>query len=190
MNKFQTVAMLVAASNLLLLLLFPPYDYISYGYSKLPAFDGFLLVFDEHPNRSINQNFLAIEIVTVLINAAIAWLLLQNRVRLRRRPDRQNLVLVGVAMNLLLVLVFPPFQDYYTGSQALLPSFDGFYFLFADNTSRVLITPMLWLEVVFVLVNGAMLWLLFSRKGPRELSSAERFAQAEDLVRVSAGKKA
>ena len=190
MNRYQIVALLVAGINLLAILLFPPYEYIGAAHNNVPNFDGFLFVFGDHAGRRLNDNFLAIEIVTVLINAMVAWMLLSARARLRRRPDRQKLVLIGVGLNLLLALLFPPFQDYYTGSQALLPSFDGFYFLFGDNSNRVLITPMLWLEVLFILVNGGMLWLLFCKPGPREMSAAERFAQAEELVRSSAGKKA
>lgn len=182
MNKYQAITILVAAINLLLLLLFPPYDYLSYAHNNVPSFDGFLFVFGDHANRRINDNFLAIEVIIVLVNATIAWLLLGERARLRRRPDRQHLVLLGVALNLLLALLFPPFQDHYTGSDALLPSFDGFYFLFADNSSRVLITPVLWLEVVFILVNGAMFWLLFCQPGPRQMTAAERFAQSAELL--------
>lgn len=189
MNRYQIATLLVAAGNILLLLLFPPYDYLGQAHNNVPSFDGFLFVFGDHANRRINGDFLAIEFVTVLLNAAIAWLLLQDRVRLRRRLDRQNLVLVGVALNLLLALLFPPFQDYYTGSQALLPSFDGFYFLFADNSSRVLITAVLWLEICFILVNGAMFWLLFCRPGPRELSAAERFAQSAEALNPNARSK-
>jgi hypothetical protein len=185
MNRYQTVTLMAAAINLLLMLLFPPYDYLSSAHHNEPNFDGFLFVFGDHPNHTLNESFLYIEIFTVLINAAIAGMLLRDKVRLRRRPDRQNLVLLGVALNLLLALLFPPFQDYYIDSTALLPSFDSFYFVFADNSSRVLITPMLWLEVAFILVNGAILWLLLCRPAPRELTAAERFAQSE--ARLGAG---
>ena len=178
MNKYQTITVLIAAVNLMLMMLFPPYDYIS-AHNQVPNFDGFLLVFGEHPNREVNNSFLSIEIFIVLANAAIACLLLTDRARLRRRLDRQHLVLLGVAANLLLALLFPPFQDHYTASQALLPSFDGFYFVFGDNTSRVLIAAVLWVEVAFILVNGAMLWLLFCKPDPREMTAAERFAQSE-----------
>jgi len=101
MNKYQTVTVLVAAINLMLMMLFPPYDYLS-AHNNVPNFDGFLPVFGEHPNREINNNFLSIEIFIVLANAAIASLLLTDRARLRRRLDRQHLVLLGVALNLLL----------------------------------------------------------------------------------------
>ena len=179
MNRYQTVTLIVAAVNLLLILLFPPYDYLS-AHNNVPHFDGFLPAFGDHPNRVMNKDFLSIEIFTVLVNAAIAWVLLSGRARLRRRLDRQNLVLLGVALNLLLALLFPPFQDHYTTSKALLPAFDGFYFVFGDNSGRVVVAAMLWIEVIFILLNGAMLWLLLQRPGPRELTAAERFAQSEE----------
>ena len=182
MNKYQAVMVLVAALNLLLMLLFPPYDYFNSTMHNVPNFDGFLFAFGDHPNRTVNHDFLSIEIFTVLINAAIAWVLLSARARLRRRLDRQNLVLLGVALNLLLALLFPPFQDHYTGSKALLPSFDGFYFVFGDNSARVMVAAMLWFEVIFILINGVILWLLFCQPGPRELSAAERFAQSEESL--------
>jgi len=188
MNKYQTIAVLVAATNLLLMLLFPPYDYVS-AYNNVPNFDGFLFVFGEHPNRAVNNDFLSIEIFTTLVNAAIACVLLRTRGRLRRRLDRQNLMLLGVALNLLLALLFPPFQDHYTASQALLPSFDGFYFVFGDNSKRVIVAAMLWVEAVFILVNGALLWLFFCQPGPRQMTEAERFAQPDALVRTDARRK-
>jgi hypothetical protein len=182
MNKYQATALGVAAINLLLMLLFPPYDYVGSAHYNVPNFDGFLFIFGDHPNRRLNLDFLSIEVFIVLTNAAIVWLLQRERARLRRRLDRQNLVLLGVALNLLLALLFPPFQDHYTASEALLPSFDGFYFVFGDNSTRVVVTAMLWLEVSFILVNGAMLWLLFQRTGPREMTAAERFAQPQELL--------
>lgn len=189
MNKYQAATLVVAAINLLLMLLFPPYDYLS-AHTNVPHFNGFLFAFGDHPSRTVNNDFLAIEIFAVLVNTMIAWLLLSDRARLRRRLDRQNLVLLGVALNLLLALLFPPFQNHYLASTALLPSFDGFYFVFGDNSMRVIVAAMLWLEVIFILVNGAMLWLLFQRPAPRQLSAAERFAQSEeDLRRSTRGKR-
>jgi len=189
MNRYQTATLIIAAVNLVLILLFPPYDYLSVAHHGIPNFDGFSFVFDDHARRKINGDFLSIEIFIVLINAAIVWLLQRDWARLRRRPDRQNLVLLGVALNLLLALLFPPFQDHYLASQALLPSFDGFYFVFGDNSRRVLIVAMLWVEIIFILVNGAMLWLFFRRPGPRELTASERFAQPRERLGASAGRK-
>ena len=183
MNKYQAVTILVAAINVLLMLLFPPYDYLS-PHNNVPNFDGFLPLFADHPDRVMNNDFLSIEILTVLVNAAIAWLLLGERARLRRRLDRRNLVLVGVASNLVFALLFPPFQDYYTASKALLPTFDGFYFVFGNNPRRVVVTTILWLEVIFILVNGGILWLLFCKPGPRKMTAAELFAQSEKQLGI------
>ncbi len=167
MNKYQAVTLIVAAINLLLLLRFPPYDYVSTTHNNVPTFEGFLPVFGDYPNRAVNDDFLAIELFTVLINTAIAWLLLRHQIRPGRRLGPQNLVLLGVGLNLLLALLFPPFQNHYAVTKALLPSFDAFYFVFEDNSRRVIVAAMLWLEVIFILVNGAMLWLLFREPAPR-----------------------
>lgn len=184
MNKYQAVTILIAAINMLLMLLFPPYDYLS-PLNGVPNFDGFSPLFDDHPNRVMNRGMLSIELFIVLVNAGIALLLLGERARLRRRLDRQNLVLLGVALNLLLALLFPPFQDHYTASKALLPTFDSFHFVFADNSMRVVVATILWLEVIFILVNGAILWLLFCKPGPRELTAAERYAQSAELLETN-----
>lgn len=189
MNKHQAAALIVAAINLSLMLLFPPYDYFSYTRNNIPIFDGFLFVFGDHPNRALNGKLLSAEIFIVVINTAIVCLLQRERVRMRRRLDRQNLVLMVVALNLLLALLFPPFQDHYAASTALVPSFDGFYFIFGDNSRRVIVAVMLWLEVVFILVNGTMLWLLFQRPAPPELTAAERFAQPRELLDTSTSGK-
>lgn len=189
MTRYQAVTLIAAAANLLLMLLFPPYDYQGYAQSNVPTFDGFLFVFGDHPNRALNDNFLTIEMFTVLINAAIAWLLLRDRPQPGRKLGAQNLVLLAVALNLLLALLFPPFENYYALTKAVLPSFDGFYFVFDDNSRRVIVAPILWLEIIFILVNGAMLWLLLRKGSPQQMTAAERFAQPEELLRAAPRKK-
>jgi hypothetical protein len=189
MNKNQAVTILVAVISVLLMLLFPPYDYLS-PQNNVPSFDGFLPRFGEYPNCVMNNVFLSIEIFTILVDAAIAWLLLGERARLRRRMNPQNLVLLGVAVSLLLTLLFPPFQDHYTASKALLPTFDGFYFVFGDNSMRVLVATTLWFEAIFILVTGAMLWLLFWKIGPRKLPPGERLVQSEDQLDIDTRRKA
>jgi hypothetical protein len=188
MNKYQAIAILVAAINLLLMLLFPPYDFIN-AFSNVPNFEGFLFAFGEHPNRVVNNDFLSIEIFTVLINAVIGYLLLHERVRLQRRLDRRNLVLLAIALNLLLALLFPPFQDHYIASKAIVPSFDDFYFVFGDNSKRVIVAAMLWVEVVFILINGALSWLFFCQPAPQAMTAAQRFAQPAELLRKGPRRK-
>ena len=62
-----------------------------------------------------------------------------------------------------------------------MPSFDGFYFLFGEHAQRALVTPILYLEVILVLVNGALLWLLF-RRSPADIQ-ADKLEKAARAIR-------
>ena len=63
-------------------------------------------------------------------------------------------VLGLVAVNLVLILLFPPFEYFSAITKAALPTFEGFYFLFGDNSQRQLITAILYIEVALVVING------------------------------------
>jgi len=176
MNRYQWITLAVAAVNLALVRLFPPYDYLSAAFNNVPTFDGFhLYATDQGGNLRVNSAFLQLESIVILLNAAIAWLLLKTRVdtgALRKKKiDWQRYVLIGTGMNLLLVLLFPPMENYYAVSRAALPSFDGFYFIFGDHGARTIVTQLLYIEVIFVAVNGAILWLLF-RKTKEDVADA------------------
>ena len=73
MNRLQGLAILCIAINLLLVCLFPPYDYLSMQ-RGVPTFDGFYFVFGERINQRINTDLLAIEIIALLVNAGIGVL--------------------------------------------------------------------------------------------------------------------
>ena len=190
MNNRQRIALLVAVANLVLVLLFPPYDYVSLQRGNIPTFDGFYFAFGSHPNRIVNANFLALEIIVVLINACIGLLLLRNPpARTRQRPGgnvRQRAVLALVALNLVLVLLFPPFELFTAITKAALPTFEGFYFVFADNSQRQLVAPILYIEVALIIINGGLLWLVFKDRGPEDLSPEQVRAMAQ---RVRAAQK-
>ncbi|MDP2821493.1 MAG: hypothetical protein Q8O52_02270 [Sulfuritalea sp.] len=190
MNNAQRIALIVAVANLALLLVFPPYDYISLQHGNIPTFDGFYFAFGSHPNRVVNANFLALEIIVVLINTCIALLLLRKPpVRQIQRPGgngRQRAVLALVAINLVLILLFPPFEYFSAITKAALPTYEGFYFLFGDNSLRQLVAPVLYIEVALVIINGALLWLLLRDKTPEEASAEQVRALAQ---RVRAAQK-
>ena len=190
MNTSQRIAVLVAVANLLLLAVFPPYDYVSLQHRNVPTFDGFYFAFGLHPNRVLNLDFLLLEIIVVLINACIAVLLLRapaaSKARRLGGNWRQRSVLLLVAINLVLMLLFPPFEYYSAITKAALPTFEGFYFVFGDNSQRQLVTPILYIEVALVLINGALLWLAFRDKTPDELSAEQVRALAQ---RVKAAQK-
>ena len=190
MNNRQRIALLFAVANLVLLLLFPPYDYVSLQRANIPTFDGFYFAFGSHPNRIVNSDFLALEIIVVLINVCIGLLLLRNPpARTRQLPGgnrRQRAVLALVGFNLVLVLLFPPFEMFSAISKAALPTFEGFYFVFADNSQRQLVAPILYIEVALIIINGGLLWLVFKDRGPEEMSAEQVKAMAQ---RVRAAQK-
>lgn len=183
--------MALAVINLVLVALFPPYDYVSAARNNVPTFDGFYWLFSDVGGRKVNSNFQQIEYFVILLNAAIAWLLLRPKQQPAkdvtvtgeqgRKVDWQRVVLIGVAINLILVLLFPPMENFYAVTRAALPSFDGFFFVFGEHGARTIVTQLLYLEVIFVLVNGAILWLLF-RKAPTELTNAQRAELARELL--------
>ncbi len=188
MNKYQWITLTAALVNLALVWLFPPYDYLSATRNNVPTFDGFHFRFgDAGANLQINANFLQLEYFVILLNAAIAWLLFKRRAAPstapRKKVDWQRIVLIGVGLNLMLVLLFPPMENFYAVSRAALPSFDGFYFLFGDHGARTIVTQLLYIEVIFVLVNGAILWLLFRKSGD-DVSDAVLAAMSREMNRV------
>ena len=179
MNRQQIVVLVAALANVALLLLFPPYDYVSAARNNVPTFEGFHFYFADHGNSVLNWNFLQVELFVVLVNGAIGWLLLRDQKAPaegapRRNFDWQRVVLFGTGVNLVLVLLFPPFQNYYSVTSAVMPSFDGFYFLFADHSKRTLVLPILYLEVIFMLVNGGLLWLVLRRTKSDDLDELAR----------------
>ena len=65
MNSAQKYILLLAMGNLALVLLFPPYDYVSMLLSDIPTFDGFYFVFSNEPHRIVNRSFLTLEVLVV-----------------------------------------------------------------------------------------------------------------------------
>ena len=185
MNTSQRIALLVAVANMALLMIFPPYDYVSLQRGNIPTFDGFYFVFGAYPNRVMNADFLALEFIVVAINACIAILLLRDSpVRVGPGPGgnrRQRIVLGLMAVNLVLVLLFPPFEYFSAVTKAALPTFEGFYFLFGDNSQRQLVTAILYVEVALVIINGSLLWLLFKDKKLDEVSEEQARALARRI---------
>ena len=175
MNKNQAIALAFAAGNLLLLLLFPPLDSYTIAGSKIPVFSGFEFYPQHTEKMVVNFGLLYLEIMVVLINTCIGLLLLQDKMSpADKRPGRlQNSTLIFVAANLTVIALFPPFESVFAITNATLPTFEGFYFVFSRRANHVIVTTLLYLEVILVLINGALFWLLFAEKRSEEPSIAE-----------------
>lgn len=188
LNLKQKIALWLGAANLALLWLFPPFDSYSFTDTKALIFAGFHYRFARVSNEVVNGDVLFLEIVVLLVNIGVAWLLLRDVksvIASKGRFNYQNVVLMLVAGNLTLVLLFPPFQFFYAVTGALLPTFQGFYFIFLAGPMLTIVSAILYMEVVFVLFNGAMLWILFNRADERDLSPQ----QAMELMRKLRGEK-
>lgn len=176
MNRGQTIALAIAAANLALLLLFPPFDQHSIAISRIPVFAGFNFVFAPLPRAQINSSVLTLEVMVLLVNAAVAWLLLRDRppsAAPRRRVSFQNAVLVITAVNLVLMLLFPPFESVFAVTNAALPNFEGFYFIFSQKPNHTIVTTVLYIEVIFILINGGLFWLIFKDRRSAQLTPAQ-----------------
>jgi hypothetical protein len=173
MNLKQKIALWLGAANFAAIWLFPPFDSFSFTDPKALIFAGFHFRFTHGINEMINSDVLFLEIVVLLVNVGIAWLLLRdakNIVGTKGNTNYQNAILLVVAANLTVILLFPPFQFYYAANSGPLPSFQGFYFIFIAGPKLIIVAPILYLEVIFVLFNGAALWLLFNRVKTHEPS--------------------
>lgn len=184
MNRKQKIALWLGTVNLTVILLFPPFDSFPATDARALIFAGFQFIFAHGSNEAINGNVLFLEMVVLLVNVGVAWLLLRD-VRhafgTRRHFNYQNAILLGVAANLTLLLLFPPFEHINAITGALLPTFQGFYFIFAAGPMLTIVAPILYLEVIFVLFNGAVLWLLFKKSKAVELSPQEAMQLMREL---------
>jgi len=155
------------AANLGLILLFPPVDEYSVA-SSAAVFGGFRFFLEIGRYAEVNTTLLTLEAFVVLINAGIAWELLSDHgPSQRHRFNLQNAVLVFTGANLVLVLLFPPFESVFALTKAAIPSFEGFYFIFDRRPAHAIVTTLLYLEAFFILANGGLFWLLFRKKATR-----------------------
>ena len=168
MNSSQTTVVIVAAINLALMLLFPPHDSLSMWRGGMPTLDGFYFIFGRHHNAQTNGDLLTLQILWLLINTAFAWLLLRGHEPGKGIMSRRAATIALVVANLAVILLLPPFENYVSTTRMSGTWFDGFYFAFGDKLHRRFYVPLLYMEVLWVLINGAVLWLLFRDAPPQE----------------------
>ena len=162
-NKFQLTVMIAALANLALLLLFPPFDSQPLGLLGPANFDAFYPVFDWPAKGTLNSGLLYLEIFPVLVNAALAWLLLQGEPRQPSRPRVrwQSVLQWLVIADLLLILLFPPFETQPLAARMGERAFEGFRFVLSGSVQRGIFLPLLFMELLLLATNAAALWLAF-----------------------------
>ena len=157
MNKFQLTVLIAALANLALMLIFPPFNSQSLFRAGPASFDAFYPAFDAPVSATLNSGLLYLEIFFVLVNAVLAWVLLQGAPQQPSRPRVrwQNVLQWVVIANLLLILLFPPFETQPDRA------FEGFRFALGGSVQRGIFLPFLFLELFLLALDAAALWLAF-----------------------------
>ena len=58
-------------------------------------------------------------------------------------------------------------------TNAALPNFEGFYFIFSQKPNHTIVGTILYIEVIFILVNGGLFWLMFKQRRSGQLTAAQ-----------------
>ncbi len=193
MNRYQKIVLAGAFANAVVLMLFPPFD-VETLMRAAPVFDAFYPLFSAPPHRTINGNLLYLSLFAVVGNAGIAWLALLGGREGRPRITPRNLVMVLGFLNLLAVFLFPPYEAVPIGRLGG-GTFDGFAFVLAESARRRIFVPLLYIEVLYVLINACAFWLALGERSARsaidasiqELISEKEATEAEIEERVRRG---
>jgi hypothetical protein len=162
-NRFQKLVLALAAGNAVAIALFPPYDIESLA--GTPVFDAFHPLFAAPANGLINANLLYSALFAVFANAAVLWLALASGKHGRPRFDSGNLVVILAIANLALIFLFPPYETPpVSGKFGGGGGFDGFQFALGGTGRRTIFIPLLYIEVIFALLNACVAWLVLRER--------------------------
>ena len=176
MNKFQLTVLIAALANLALMLLFPPFNSQSLLRAGPASFDAFYPAFDAPVHATLNSGLLYLEIFSVLVNAVLAWLLLQGAPQEPSRPRVrwQSVLQWLVIADLLLILLFPPFETQPDRA------FEGFRFALSGSVQRGIFLPFLFLELFLLALDASALWLAFGLVARWDGASGAEFPAAPE----------
>lgn len=183
MNKFQLTVLIAALANLALMLLFPPFNNQSLLRMGTASFDAFYPAFDAPFTATLNSGLLYLEIFSVVVNAVLAWVLLQSAPQEPSRPRVrwQSVLQWLVIANLLLILLFPPFETQPDRA------FEGFKFALSGSVQRGIFLPFLFLELFLLALDAAVLWLAFGLVARLdEVGGVESGAEPESFAEADA----
>lgn len=179
MNKYQRIVVIMMAINVALMLLFPPFLDAPLARSSLPSFEGYYPIVSGLGFRRIHNGLLTMQVLFVVINGLIAWLLLDRRTRHGDLPEFAYARAIGlfVAGNLALIFMFPPFESYSSLLRYEAPAFDGFYFVAGDKRHRNFFIPLLYMEIILIVINALVAWLLFNTVRRADLAAREKIIE-------------
>lgn len=164
MNRYQNAIAVIAALNLVLLMIFPPFLDYSLQRGAVRSFESFYFLLMAPPGRIVHQELLTIEVMFVVANALAAWLALNSTegvdFHLSGSAMIRGFVWFAVA-NLAVILLFPPFEPYQSMVRGPQEGFDGFYFVFGDKRNRHFFAPLIYLELILVSIDLLIAWLVF-----------------------------
>ncbi len=188
LSKTQKILLALTAFNLAVVFLFPPFDDYAVTNNDAAIFAGFMFAFTKSHNLVINSGLLYLEVTVVLINLCILWLITTENARRvdKKKFNFRKAAMILIAANLVGVLMFPPFEYISNMTRAVIPTFEGFYFIFSHPPYRVIVTPILYLEVFFVLINGGLMLLAFKENGEEAASAEQAMAY---MAKLQAAKK-
>jgi len=75
----------------------------------------------------------------------------------------QRIVVIVIAANIALMLLFPPFLDNPI-RRGVIPNFEGFYPLISIFGNHHVHGPLLTLEIMYAVINGLIAWLVLDRR--------------------------
>lgn len=187
MNRYLNIVLAGALLNVLVLVMFPAFDVVSMTDRGVRLFDAFHPVWAIPPGRAINADILFFAIYGVVANALVAFMLLYRETSIAPRH-----IVMGIAfLNIVVVLLFPPFEAFPWAGRLTSGSFDGFYFAFGDKSKRSIFLPMLTLELIYVLINACAFWLAMGireRAPVREPGPDTLLAKSDELRRQAVAK--
>ncbi|CAG0933685.1 MAG: hypothetical protein EFKGCFLK_01328 [Rhodocyclaceae bacterium] len=179
MNKYQRIIVIAAVVNIALMFLFPPFLDNPIRRGVLPSFEGFYPIYSAYGVKRIHNELLTLQVLFVVVNALLAWLLLDRRTASGEVPEFRytRAIVFFLAGNLALLLAFPPFESYASLVKSQAATFDGYYFAFGDKRQRNIFVPLLYLEIILVVINVLAVWLSFNALRRAELFAKEKILE-------------
>jgi hypothetical protein len=164
MNKYQRLVIVIAMVDVVVMVLFPPFNSQPLAKGMLPSFDGFYPLITNLGHKQLYTELLTLQLMFVGANTLTAWLVLQSKKHHDDIPEFAFMLGIAcfLAVNLAVIFTFPPFEPYQSLVRSTGSTFDSFYFIFGARSKRPIYEPLLYLECVFIIINALTFMLLFN----------------------------